>query len=72
MNESAIPFDINLKRRPFVANYTVDDISTLFQKAVEDEISKKLSKGNPVVEYDGERKEVYLLYPDGKKEYVND
>ncbi len=72
VSESAIPFDISIKSRPFVLNYTIEDITDIFQKAVKDEIRNKLNKGNPVVEYDGERKEVYLLYPDGKKKYVND
>jgi len=56
----------------FVANYTEEDITTLFQKGVEDEISKQLRNGNPVVKYDRARKEAYLLYPDGKKKYMND
>ena len=72
VSESAIPFDISLKNRYFAANYTKEDITSIFQRAVKNEISKNLSKGNPSVEYDGDRKAVYLLYPNGKKEYMSD
>lgn len=70
VRESRMPFELNSQKQPFINQYTSEDIETLFQRAVEDEIAKKLSHGDPVVSYDGERKEVYLQYPDGKKEYV--
>jgi hypothetical protein len=69
---SSIGIEHDNKKQPFINKYTPEDIQALFQRAVEDEIAKKFSRGDPVVAYDGERKEVYLQYSDGKKEYVKD
>ncbi len=71
VSESAIPFDISLNNNSFYAGYTASDIEDVFQRAVKDEIRNKQKRGNPVVEYDSDLGKVYLLYPNGKKEYMN-
>lgn len=41
-----------------------------FRTAVGQAINNALLKGHPVAKWDDEKECAYLLYPDGRKEYV--
>lgn len=46
-----------------------DELTAAFRSAVMLENFKKKILGVPVARYDTERRQVYLEYPDGRKEY---
>ena len=50
---------------------TDEELTHRFQEAVRIENEIKIVKGVPIPQYDLEKKAAYLLYPDGRKEYVN-
>jgi len=73
VDENGIPFMLSSKSTGFgPAGYSTDDITELFTASVEKEIARKQQAGLPVSKYDNDRKRVYIEYPDGKREYVND
>ena len=41
-----------------------------FRRATEQAVENLLLKGSPVAKWDNDVSRVYLLYPDGRKEYV--
>lgn len=43
-----------------------------FQAGVTIELIKTLLNGNPIARYDFEKQQAYLLYRDGRREYLND
>lgn len=49
---------------------TDDEMTERFRKAVELANLKKKAMGLPVQKYDAERKQPYLEYADGSREYV--
>lgn len=49
---------------------TDDEMTRLFRESVRLEEEVKKIKGVPIAKYDPNTKEAYLLYPDGRKEYV--
>ncbi len=49
---------------------TDEELTHRFQEAVRIENEIKAIKGIPIPQYDSENKAAFLLYPDGRKEYV--
>ncbi|MGN1402701.1 MAG: hypothetical protein ACI4XB_00075 [Ruminococcus sp.] len=47
-----------------------DELTYRFREAVRIENEIKRIKGLPIAKYDAERKQPYLEYPDGRREYV--
>jgi len=72
VDENGIPFMISTKSTGFgPAGYSTDDITDLFTASVKREIERKKRAGLPISRYDDESKQVYLEYPDGRREYIN-
>ncbi len=67
----AIPFPISASNAVFGQGYTPDDITALFETAVNEQIAQHQKNGVPVAKYDSTRKQAYLESADGKREYVN-
>ena len=49
-----------------------DEMTNLFTQAVKIEIEISKIKGTPITRYDAEKKAVFLEYPDGHIEYVEE
>ena len=68
-----IRFDINNKL-DYTCGVPDDVLSMRFAKAVENSIEYNIKNGLPIAVYDrdesGDERKAYLLYPDGRKEYV--
>jgi DNA-damage-inducible protein J len=63
-----IPFPLTLSREDIIGEEAVS-METAFDKAVKESIAQKKSKGLPVARYDAEKKQAFLEYPDGRREY---
>jgi addiction module RelB/DinJ family antitoxin len=72
VEESAIPFAVSVKKADFVSGYSADDITSAFTKIVGSEIAENQKKGFPVAKYDADKKQAYLEYAEGTREYVNE
>ena len=72
VEESAIPFAVSTKNAGFGLGYSVDDITGIFESAVQNEIAAKQQKGFPLARYDTISKRAYLESTDGTREYVNE
>lgn len=70
VNEDAIPFPISTKRSDFGIGLLPEDITNAFTVAVKNEILKNQQSSFPVAKYDQNKKQAYLEYADGRKEYV--
>lgn len=46
------------------------ELTEKFKKAVQLEVAKKKALGAPVAKYDAKKKQAYLVYADGTKEYA--
>jgi len=55
----------------FINNYTVDDITNAVLRSGQKAVEEQQRKGLPVAQYDFENKRAYLVFPDGRREYVN-
>ena len=55
--------------KPFTL-LTDDEIEEEFNKAIQDAEKDHLENGIPLARYDEVRKQGYLLYADGRREYV--
>jgi DNA-damage-inducible protein J len=69
VDQKGIPFPVNTTKQG-IAELSANEVTKLFNDAVEQEIARKKKKGLPIVRYDGKRKRVYLENADGTKEYV--
>ncbi len=49
-----------------------EEMDKRFQEALRIAIEIKKAKGVPIAKYDLERREPYLEYPDGSREYVSE
>ncbi|MHB1151084.1 MAG: type II toxin-antitoxin system RelB/DinJ family antitoxin [Eubacteriales bacterium] len=70
VEEQAIPFVVGTKSLTFAGGLTSSDITRLFNETVVAEISLKENNNVPVAKYDSDKKQAYLEYADGKKEYI--
>lgn len=50
---------------------TDDELTERFKASIRIDNEIRKIKGQPVAKYDGVNKKAYLLYPDGRREYVN-
>lgn len=72
IREQAIPFAITTNRgRPSNA-YSLGEITHAFTDAVTAERTDRTAKGFPIADYDREKKQAYLKYPNGDKEVIDD
>lgn len=72
VNEDAIPFPVSARRYGFGEGLSSEDITNAFTASVQREIARNQQNGFPVAEYDLDKKQAYLKYPDGRTEYIND
>ena len=69
VDQKGIPFTINTGN--FAAgDLSSDEVTRIFNNAVDREIDKKQKKGLPVARYDIKQKKAYLENSDGTREYV--
>jgi addiction module RelB/DinJ family antitoxin len=71
VDESAIPFPISVKNSIFGYDLSPNDVSDAFATAVQETVAEKRRNGFPVAHYDADKKQAFLEYPDGMREYVN-
>ena len=71
VSEDAIPFPVNVKNIGFGHGLTADDVTCAFNDAVSNDITANQQKGLPIAGYDPGKKQAYLEYVDGVREYVN-
>ena len=69
VDQKGIPFPVNAAP-PGVRELIADEVTGLFNDAVNQEIATKHKKGLPVARYDTETKRAYLECADGTREYV--
>ena len=71
VNEDAIPFQVSTKSTGFANGLSSSYVTGAFDTAVSNEIKANQQKGFPIAEYDIDKEQAYLAYPDGTREYVN-
>jgi len=71
VNEEAIPFPVSVASSGFGRGLSADDITDAFNTAVLDGIKVKQKKGLPVAKFDADKRQAYLEFADGLREYVN-
>jgi DNA-damage-inducible protein J len=71
VDESAIPFPISTKNTSLGYGLSPSDVSDAFTAAVQEAVSEKKQNGFPVALYDADKKQAYLEFADGTREYVN-
>jgi len=71
VNEDAIPFPVSTRNSGFGNDLSSDYIAAAFSAAVVNELNVKKQKGLPTAEYDAEKKQAYLEYADGTRDYIN-
>jgi addiction module RelB/DinJ family antitoxin len=69
VDQKGIPFPINADSQ-WVGRINTDEITSLFNTAVKQDVEKKQKKGLPVARYDSVSKQTYLENADGTREYV--
>jgi len=72
VEESAIPFPVSAKSAGFGNGLSAGDVTNAFADAVKEEIAAKQRKGFPVARYDAEKRQAYLEFADGAREYVDE
>ena len=72
IREQAIPFAITANRPKSRSTYSLDEITSAFHNAVANERSESEANGFPIAEYDREKKQAYLKYPNGDLEVFDD
>jgi len=71
VNEDTISFSISTKRTGFGNGLTADQITDAFNTSVQNNIEVNQQKNLPIAKYDRDKKQAYLEFADGIKEYVN-
>jgi len=71
VNEDAIPFAVSTKNTGFGHGLSASYITSAFNAAVANGIKTNQQKGFPIAGYDTDKKQAYLEYTDGTREYVN-
>ena len=72
IREQAIPFAITTNQVRSSSAFSLDEITRAFTNAVATERSESLANGFPIAEYDREKKQAYLKYPNGDLEVFDD
>ena len=72
VNEDAIPFPVSTNSSGFGHGLSAGYITSAFGSAVQNNMKASQQNGFPVAKYDVVKKQAYLEFPDGTKEYVND
>lgn len=72
IREQAIPFAITANQTKSRNAFSLDEITRAFTNAVATERSESVEKGFPIAEYDREKKQAYLKYPNGDREIIDD
>jgi len=65
-----LPFELKESREELLGS-KVAEMERGYQKAVLEDIEYSRAKGYPIALYDKKKKNAYLEYPDGKREYIN-
>jgi len=71
VNEDAIPFPVSLKSTGFGHGLSSSYVTSAFNAAVSNDIRVNQHNGLPIAGYDTDKKQAYLEYPDGTREYIN-
>ena len=71
VDEAAIPFVISAKRTGFGPGYSPDDVTRIFETAVQNEIADKQQRSLPAAKYDTASNQAFLEFADGTREYVH-
>ena len=71
IDESGIPFQVNVKNTVMGAGYSPADITNAFESAVKNDIVENQQKGFPIARYDTVKKQAYLEFNEGTREYVS-
>ena len=71
VNEDAIPFPVSTKSTGYGYGLSANLITSAFIAAVQNDIKSSQQMGLPVAKYDVVKKQAYLEYTDGIREYVN-
>ena len=61
--------EILSERSGIGASYSADEVTKIFQAAVENEIADKQRNALPFARYDQKTKEAFLEFPDGSRKY---
>lgn len=69
VDEQAIPFKVGLNKARATRLFDADKVTEAFQKQVAEEVAEYKEKGLPVARYDVDKRQSYLEYPDGSREY---
>ena len=69
VDQRGIPFPVHAGKQ-WIGGMSADEVSKVFNNAVEQDIAKKRRKGLPVARYDTETGRAYLENADGTREYV--
>jgi len=64
-------FTSSIENNNFGFGYSADDITNAFIKAVESELAESQKKGFPIAKYDVDKKQAYLEFAVGTKQYIN-
>jgi DNA-damage-inducible protein J len=72
VREQAIPFAITANQTKTRSAFSLDEITQVFTNAVATERSENAAKGFPVAEYDREKNQAYLKYPNGDQEVIDE
>ena len=71
VNESAIPFPVSTNSIGFGNGLSADYVTNAFNATVQNDIEVSRQKGLPIAKYDKVKKQAYLEFPDGTREYVD-
>jgi addiction module RelB/DinJ family antitoxin len=69
VEQRGIPFPVNIGSNGF-GGLNTNEVTQVFNNAVEQDIEGKKRKGLPIARYDLELKKAYLENADGTREYV--
>ena len=69
VDQKGIPFPVNTGENQ-TGEFKVNEVTSTFISAVNQEIAKKQENGLPVARYDKKSKKAYLEYADSSREYV--
>ena len=71
VNEDAIPFPVSTKSTGIGHSLSPSYVTSAFNAAVSNEVRVNRQNGLPIAGYDTDKKQAYLEYTDGTREYVN-
>ena len=72
VGEEAIPFAVSAaKQSGPLPEFSADKITSAVRTAVQNEIAEKKRRGLPIARYDAGKKQAYIEFADGEREYVH-